>query len=59
MLKNILDGKPDNELSHIKFDYRNKYGENSRNEYFKKTLKTSFVETRIKVPMDCDDESEP
>lgn len=59
MLKNILDGKPDNELSHIKFDYRNKYGENSCDGYFKKTLKTSFVETRIKVSVDYDDESEP
>ena len=50
MLENGLDGELDDELGYTKYDYRNKEGENSRNGYSKKTLKTSFGETDIKVP---------
>ena len=45
MLENGLDGEIDDELGYTKYDYRNKEGENSRNGYSKKTLKTSFGET--------------
>ena len=46
-------------MGYTKYDYRNKEGENSRNGYCKKTLKTSFGETEIKVPRDRDGEFEP
>ena len=59
MLENGLDGKLDDELGYTKYDYRNKSGENSRNGYSKKTLKTSFGETEIKVPRDRNGEFEP
>ena len=47
MLENGLDGELDDELGYIKYDYHNKEGENSRNGYSKKTLKTSFGDTEI------------
>ena len=59
MLENGLDGKLDDELGYTKYDYRNKEGENSRNGYSKKTLKTSFGETEIKAPRDRNGEFEP
>ena len=59
MLENGLKGELDDELGYTKYDYRNKEGENSRNGYSKKTLKTSFGETEIKVPRDRDGEFEP
>ena len=59
MLENGLDGELDDELGYTKYDYRNKEGENSRNGYSKKTLKTSFGETEIKMPRDRDGEFEP
>ena len=59
MLENGLDGELDDELGCTKYDYRNKEGENSRNGYSKKTLKTSFGETEIKVPRDRNGEFEP
>ena len=59
MLENGLDGELDDELGYTKYDYRNKEGESSRNGYSKKTLKTSFGETEIKVPRDRDGEFEP
>ena len=45
MLENGFDGELDDELSYTKYDYRHKEGDNSRNGYSKKTLKTSFGET--------------
>ena len=59
MLENGLEGELDDELGYTKYDYRNKVGENSRNGYSKKTLKTSFGETEIKIPRDRDGEFEP
>ena len=59
MLENGLEGELDDELGYTKYDYRNKIGENSRNGYSKKTLKTSFGETEIKIPRDRDGQFEP
>ena len=59
MLENGLDGELDDELGYTKYDYRNKEGNNSRNGYSKKTLKTSFGETEIKAPRDRNSEFEP
>lgn len=59
MLENGLEGELDDELGYTKYDYRNKSGENSRNGYSKKTLKTSFGETEIKIPRDRDGDFEP
>ena len=59
VLENGLEGELDDELGYTKYDYRNKEGENSRNGYSKKTLKTSFGETEIKVPRDRAGEFEP
>lgn len=59
MLENGLEGELDDELGYTKYDYRNKTGENSRNGYSKKTLKTSFGDTEIRVPRDRNGEFEP
>ena len=59
MLENGLEGELDDELGYTRYDYRNKDVDNSRNGYSKKTLKTSFGETEIKVPRDRDGEFEP
>ena len=59
MLENGLEGELDDELGYTKYDYRNKESDNSRNGYSKKTLKTGFGETEIKVPRDRDGEFEP
>lgn len=59
MLENGLEGELDDELGYTKYDYHNKEGENSRNGYSQKTLKTSFGETEIKVPRDRNGEFEP
>ena len=59
MLENGLEGELDDELGYTKYDYRNKSSENSRNGYSKKTLKTSFGETEIKVPRDRKGSYEP
>ena len=59
MLENGLEGELDDELGYTKYDYRNQDGDNSRNGYSKKTLKTSFGETEIRVPRDRDGEFEP
>ena len=59
MLENGLEGELEDELGYTKYDYRNKAGENSRNGYSKKTLKTSFGETEIKIPRDRNGEFEP
>ena len=59
MLEIGLEGELDDELGYTKYDYRNKEGENSRKGYSKKTLKTSFGETEIKVPRDRNGEFEP
>ena len=59
MLENGLEGELDDELGYTKYDYRNKHGNNSRNGYSQKTLKTSFGETEIRVPRDREGEFEP
>ena len=59
MLENGLEGELDDQLGYTKYDYRNKTGENSRNGYSKKTLKTSFGETKIKIPRDREGQFEP
>ena len=43
LLENGLEGELDDQLGYTKYDYRNKPGENSRNGYSKKTLKTSLT----------------
>lgn len=58
MVGEMLENGLDDELGYTKYDYRNKQGENSRNGYSKKTLKTSIGETDIKVPKDRDGEFE-
>lgn len=59
ILENGLEGELDDELGYTKYDYRNKEGDNSRNGYSKKTVKTSFGEAEIKVPRDRNGEYEP
>ena len=59
ILENGLEGELDDELGYSKYDYRNKEGENSRNGYSKKTVKTSFGDAEIKVPRDRNGEYEP
>jgi putative transposase len=52
MLESALDGELEEQLGYSKYDYRNKSKDNSRNNYSKKTLKSSSGEIDINVPRD-------
>jgi len=52
VLENGLEAELEDELGYIKYDYRNKDTDNSRNGYSEKTIKTSFGEMDIAVPRD-------
>lgn len=51
ILENGLEAELDDELGYSKYDYRNKDTDNSRNGHSSKTMKTSFGEIDIDVPV--------
>ena len=59
ILENGLEAELDEELGYSKYDYKNKTGTNSRNGHSKKTMKTSFGEMELAIPMDREGEFEP
>ena len=58
-MENGLDAELDDELGYSKYDYRNKYTDNSRNGHSKKTLRTSFGGVDVSVPRDRKGEFDP
>ena len=59
VLENGLEAELDDELGYSKYDYRNKYTDNSRNGYSRKSVKTSAGPVEIAVPRDRNGEFEP
>ena len=59
VLEQDLDGELDEELGYIKYDYRNKETENSRNGHSKKVVKSSFGEVEVNVPRDRNGDFDP
>lgn len=58
-MENGLDAELDEKLGYSKYDYKNKDTDNSRNGHSSKTLRTSFGEVDISVPLDRKGEFEP
>ena len=58
-MENGLDAELDDELGYSKYDYRNKYTDNSRNGHSKKTPRTSFGGVDVSVPRDRKGEFDP
>ena len=50
-MENGPDAELDEELGYSRYDYKNKETDNSRNGHSSKTLKTSFDEVNIDVPL--------
>ena len=59
LLEGALDEELDEELGYSKYDYRNKYTENSRNGHSQKTMHTSYGDMDIAIPRDRNGEYEP
>ena len=58
-IENGLDAELDDELGYSRYDYKNKNTNNSRNGHSSKTLRTSFGDTEISVPMSLSQEQSP
>ena len=59
LLEGALDEELNEELGYSKYDYRNKETDNSRNGHPKKTMRTSYGDMDIAIPMDRQGEYEP
>lgn len=59
LLEGVLDEELNEELGYSRYDYRNKDTDNSRNEYFRKTMHTSYGDMDIAIPRDLHGEYEP
>lgn len=59
LLEGVLDEELNEELGYSKYDYRNKYTDNSRNGHSKKTMHTSYGDMDIAIPRDRKGEYEP
>lgn len=58
-MENGLEAELDEELGYSKYDYRNKNTDNSRNGHSSKTLRTSFGDVEVSVPLDRKGAFEP
>lgn len=58
LLEGALDEELDKELGYSKYDYRNKETDNSRNGHSSKTMHTSYGDTNLPIPRDCNGEYE-
>ncbi|BAK98419.1 putative transposase for insertion sequence element [Oscillibacter valericigenes Sjm18-20] len=58
-IENGLDAELDDELGYSKYDYKNKWTDNSRNGHSNKTLRTSFGDVKVAVPRNRNGEFEP
>ena len=59
MMSVLLEGVLDQELGYLKYDYRNKDTDNSRNGHSTKTMHTSYGDMEMAVPRDCNGDYEP
>ena len=60
LLEGALDEELNEELGYLKYDYRNKETDNSRNEHSNKTRHTSYGDMDVVIPRDhrCDYETQ-
>jgi len=58
-IQEMLEAELEEDLGYSRYDYKNKATTNSRNGYSKKSLKSNYGKTDIKIPRDRDGEFEP
>jgi len=58
-ISEMLEAELEDELGYSRYDYKNKATTNSRNGYSKKSLKSNYGKTDIKIPRDREGEFEP
>jgi len=58
-IQEMLEAELEDDLGYSRYDYKNKATTNSRNGYSKKSLKSNYGKTDIKIPRDRDGEFEP
>jgi transposase-like protein len=58
-IQEMLEAELEDDLGYSRYDYKNKSTTNSRNGYSKKSLKSNYGKTDIKIPRDRDGDFEP
>ncbi len=58
-IQEMLEAELEEDLGYSRYDYKNKSTTNSRNGYSKKSLKSNYGKSDIKVPRDRDGDFEP
>jgi len=58
-IQEMLEAELEDDLGYSRYDYKNKSTTNSRNGYSKKSLKSNYGKSDIKVPRDRDGDFEP
>jgi len=58
-IQEMLEAELENNLGYSRYDYKNKATTNSRNGYSKKSLKSNYGKSDIKIPRDRDGDFEP
>ena len=58
-ISEMLEAELEDDLGYSRYDYKNKTTTNSRNGYSKKSLKSNYGKTDIKIPRDRDGQFEP
>jgi len=58
-IQEMLEAELENDLGYSRYDYKNKATTNSRNGYSKKSLKSNYGKSDIKIPRDRDGDFEP
>ena len=59
LIQEIMDAELEDDLGYSKYDYKNKWTENARNGYYKKTVASSQGDVDLAVPRDRNGEYEP
>ncbi|MFC2145717.1 IS256 family transposase [Actinomycetota bacterium] len=58
-IQEMLEAELEDDLGYTRYDYKNKSTTNSRNGYSKKSLKSNYGKSDIKIPRDRDGDFEP
>ena len=58
-IQEMLEAELEDDLGYTRYDYKNKATTNSRNGYSKKSLKSNYGKSDIKIPRDRDGDFEP
>lgn len=58
-IQEMLEAELEDDLGYTRYDYKNKTTTNSRNGYSKKSLKSNYGKSDIKIPRDRDGDFEP